>query len=57
MTAANAAIEKAMTTSRNTIKITTTTIPTQRDESKSQLSIDIPPVTVIEVTVPKGKGK
>lgn len=55
MQAAAAAISKAQQTSRNTIKIVTTSIPTQRDESVQQYYIDVPPVTVIDVTVVKPK--
>ena len=53
MQAAEAAINKAKQTSRTFIKITTTTMPTQRDETKDQMYIQVPPVTVIDVTLPK----
>jgi len=55
MTAANAAIEKAKQTSQNVIKTLVVSMPTARDETKDQLDIIIPPVTVIDVIVPKRK--
>jgi hypothetical protein len=57
MRAAQAAIQKAKTSSENQIKVTTTTIPTRRDDTKYQLYVEIPPVTVIDVIVPKGRRK
>lgn len=59
MEQATKAIDKARATSvvgRNTIKVTTTTMPTGMDENLDQYFIEIAPVTVIEVTPPK-KGR
>ena len=57
MQAANDAINKAKSSSRlNAIKVTTETIPTGRIVTEDQLVINVPPITTIEITVPR-KGK
>jgi hypothetical protein len=56
MEQANAVIDKAKQSSRiNSIKVTTETMPTKRNDRVDQLEIDVPPVTVVEITPVKRK--